>query len=128
MQPQLDRIVIPSRNRLQGAKLLAELLGVSWSTAGVGQFASVFVNDNLKLDFAEWPEPLPELHYSFRVDDPGFDAILRRLVAAHIAFRSSPQGAADRRIATEHGGRIVYWREPEGHQWQVSTVSYARPG
>jgi hypothetical protein len=25
-----------------------------------------------------------------------------------------------------HGGRIVYWNEPDGHQWEMLTVSYAR--
>jgi hypothetical protein len=29
-------------------------------------------------------------------------------------------------INTAHGGRIVYWNEPDGHVWEVLTVSYAR--
>jgi len=32
----------------------------------------------------------------------------------------------DMRINTEHGGRIVYWSEPDGHVWEALTVSYAR--
>src|SRR5688572_20787410 len=106
MQPQLDRIVVPSRNKREGAKLLAELLGVSWSLAGARPGAPVHLNDNLTLDFRDLPEPLPQLHFSIRVDDAQFDAILVRLIAARIAFRSSVDGPADRRIATEHGGRI----------------------
>ena len=30
------------------------------------------------------------------------------------------------RINTEYGGRMVYWNEPDGHQWEMLTVSYAR--
>jgi len=30
------------------------------------------------------------------------------------------------RIDTQHGGSIVYWNEPDGHQWEILTVSYAR--
>ncbi|MGI9026867.1 MAG: hypothetical protein ACR2GP_15055 [Burkholderiaceae bacterium] len=26
----------------------------------------------------------------------------------------------------QHGGSIVYWNEPDGHQWEMLTVSYAR--
>jgi len=26
----------------------------------------------------------------------------------------------------EHGGSIVYWNEPDGHYWEILTVSYAR--
>jgi len=29
-------------------------------------------------------------------------------------------------INTEYGGSMVYWNEPEGHQWEMLTVSYAR--
>ncbi len=30
------------------------------------------------------------------------------------------------RINTQHGGSIVYWSEPDGHVWEMLTVSYAR--
>ncbi len=29
-------------------------------------------------------------------------------------------------INTDHGGRIVYWKEPDGHVWEALTQSYAR--
>jgi hypothetical protein len=29
-------------------------------------------------------------------------------------------------VNTAHGGRIVYWSEPDGHVWEALTVSYAR--
>jgi len=31
-------------------------------------------------------------------------------------------------ISTQFGGRGIYWNEPEGHQWEMLTVSYARQG
>ena len=127
MQPQLDCIVVPSHNKREAAKQLAELLGVPWSIAGVSRFAPVFLEGGVTLNFVDWPQPLPQLHYSFRVADQDFDAILVRLVAARIGFRSKEDGTVDRRIATEHGGRIVYWSEPDGHHWEMLTTSYARP-
>lgn len=126
MEPRLDRVMVPTRNKRESAKLLAELLGVPWTTAGVTAFAPVFLND-AALNFCDWPEPLPQLHYCLRVDDADFDAILVRLIAARIAFRSSLEGPVDRRIATEHDGRILYWNEPDGHHWELVTASYARP-
>lgn len=126
MPPQLDHIMIPSRDKIAGAKLLAELLGVPWSPSGIGPFAPVYVNEGLTLDFDQWPEPVPQIHYCFRVDDAGFDAILGRLQSHGIAFRSSVHGPIDQRIDTEHGGRIVYWNEPDGHQWEMLTLSYDR--
>ncbi|MFA5940192.1 MAG: VOC family protein [Sinimarinibacterium sp.] len=126
MTVHLDHLLVPSRNKLAAAKQLAELLGVSWSETGVGPFAPVFVNDELTFDFDEWPDPIPLIHYCFRVDADEFDSILSRLQAAGIAYRSAVRGPVDYQIDTAHGGRIVYWNEPDGHQWEMLTVSYAR--
>jgi hypothetical protein len=126
MTVHLDHLMVPSRDRLASAKLLAELLGVPWCETGVGPFAPVYVNDGLTLDFDEWTEPVPLIHYCFRVDEGDFDAILGRIEAACIPYRSSVHGPVDLRIDTQHGGRIVYWNEPDGHQWEMLTASYAR--
>ena len=122
----LDHIMIPARNKVESAKLLAGLLGVPWSETGVGPFCPVFVNDGLTLDFDEWSEPFPLIHYCFRVSDAEFDTIFARLRAAGIRYRSSVRGPVDMQVDTLHGGRIVYWNEPDGHQWEMLTVSYAR--
>lgn len=126
MTVHLDHFMVPSRDKVASAKLLAELLGVPWSETGVGPFAPVFVNDGLTIDFDEWTEPLPMIHYCFRVNQADFDAILERIKAAGIAYRSNVHGPVDSRIGTHNGGNIVYWNEPDGHQWEMLTVSYAR--
>jgi catechol 2,3-dioxygenase-like lactoylglutathione lyase family enzyme len=86
----------------------------------------VYVNDGLTLDFDETSEPFPRLHFCFRVDEVEFDAILGRITAAGLPYRSTPHGPVDFKVNTEHGGRIVYWSEPDGHVWEALTVSYAR--
>lgn len=62
----------------------------------------------------------------FRVDPQDFDAILGRIEAAGIAYRSTVRGPVDMRIDTQFGGRGIYWNVPDGHQWEMLTVSYAR--
>lgn len=52
--------------------------------------------------------------------------MFRRIKAAGINDRSAVRGPEDMRINTEYGGRMVYWNEPDGHQWEMLTVSYAR--
>ena len=128
MTVQLDHLLVPSRSRVAAAKLLAELLGVPWAESGVGPFSPVYVNDGLTLDFDETSEPFPTQHYCFRVEPAEFDAILGRIRAAGLPYRSSPHGAVDFAVDTAHGGRIVYWSEPDGHVWEILTVSYARGG
>jgi len=127
MTIQLDHVMVHSRNQSASAKMLAELLAVSWGETGPGPFSAVYVNDGLTLDFIDSEEAFPIEHYCFRVSEDEFDAILARLKAANIAYRSNVRGPVDMKINTEYGGRMLYWNVPDGHQWEMLTVSYARP-
>ena len=126
MAIQLDHLIVPSKDRVASARFLAQLLGVPWAESGVGPFSPVYVSDSLTLDFDQHEDGFPVLHFCFRVSDAEFDAIFARILAAGLEYRSNPHGPVDRRINTAHGGRIVYWGEPDGHVWEMLTESYAR--
>jgi len=126
MTIHLDHTIVPARNKVASAKLLADLLGVPWAESGIGPFSPVYVNDGLTLDFIETDEAFPVYHFCFRVTKKEFDAILSRLKARGIKYRSTVRGPMHMQINTEYGGSMVYWNEPEGHQWEMLTVSYAR--
>jgi catechol 2,3-dioxygenase-like lactoylglutathione lyase family enzyme len=127
MTIELDHVIVSARNPRASAKLLAELLGVRWAESGVGPFSPVYVNGGLTLDFIDDAGPFPVEHFCFRVGEEEFDAILRRIKAAGIKYRSAVRGPEDMQVSTQFGGRMVYWNEPDGHQWEMLTVSYARP-
>jgi len=126
MAIRLDHLMIPAKDKAAAAECLARILGVPWAQATVGPFAAVFVSDSLTIDFDECSGEFARGHYCFRVSEPEFDAILARLQDAGIAYRSLPHGEDDFRVNTSVGGRIVYWREPDDHVWELLTVSYAR--
>ena len=88
-------------------------------------FSPVYLNDGLTLDFIETDEDFPVEHFCFRVGQEEFDAILGRIKAAGIKYRSTVRGPVDMQISTEFGN--IYWNEADGHQWEMLTVSYARP-
>lgn len=123
---ELDHAIVPARDRRAAAEQLATVLDVPWADSAIGPFSAVYVSDGLTLDFDQADGPFPMLHYCFRVDDATFDAIVRRLKEHGIAYRSTPHGPDDQTINTRHGGKIVYWNEPEGHVWEALTVSYER--
>jgi catechol 2,3-dioxygenase-like lactoylglutathione lyase family enzyme len=127
MTIHLDHTIVPSRNQIASAKLLAELLDVPWAESAVGPFSPVYVNDGLTLDFIETDEDFPIYHFCFRVTQQDFDAILARIKAAGIKYRSNVHEPVDMQINTQFGGNLIYWNEPDGHQWEILTVSYARP-
>jgi len=124
MTIQLDHFIVPSRNQIASAKLLGELLGVPWAEAGVGPFSPVYINDGLTLDFIQTEEEFPVHHYCFRVGQAEFEAILGRIQQAGIKYRMTVRGPVDMRVDPQFGN--VYWNEPDGHQWEMLTVSYAR--
>ena len=124
MSIELDHTIVPSRNQVASAKRLAELLGVPWAESAIGPFSPVYVNEGLTLDFIETKESFPIYHFCFRVSRKDFDAILGRVKAAGIPFRSSPHGPMDMKVDPQYGN--FYWNEPDGHMWEVLTVSYAR--
>jgi catechol 2,3-dioxygenase-like lactoylglutathione lyase family enzyme len=124
---ELDHTIVASRDARAAAQRLAEILGVPWSErSAFGPFCPVYVNDGLTFDFDQHDAAFPIQHFCFRVGESKFDALLARLQALGIAIRSTPHGAADGQVNTQHGGRIVYWSEPDGHVWEALTVSYAR--
>jgi catechol 2,3-dioxygenase-like lactoylglutathione lyase family enzyme len=126
MALELDHFIVPSHSRVASARRLAELLGVEWQDTVFGIFSPVYLNDGLTLDFVETEDSYPVHHYCFRVSDAEFDAILARIKDAGIEYRSHVRGPIDMQVSTDYGGKGIYWNDPDGHQWEMLTVSYAR--
>jgi hypothetical protein len=124
MTIQLDHFIVSCRDQIASAKRLAGLLGVPWAESGAGPFSPVYLNDGLTLDFISTDEAFPVEHFCFRVGAAEFDTILRRIEAAGIAYRSEVRGPVDMKVHADLGN--VYWNDPDGHQWEMLTTSYAR--
>jgi hypothetical protein len=126
MAIELDHFIVSSHNRVASAKMLGEILGVPWQETALGIFSPVFINAGLTLDFVQTDADYPVEHYCFRVSPDDFDTILDRIKAAGIGYRSTVRGPVDSQVDTQFGGKGIYWNEPDGHQWEMLTVSYAR--
>jgi hypothetical protein len=126
MAIELDHVIVSAHRRDESAKQLAHLLGVPCGAAKEGPFFAVYINRGLTLDFIATDEDFPVEHFCFRVSDDEFDSILKRIQSACINYRSSVRGPVDGVVNTSYGGKMIYWNEPEGHQWEILTVSYAR--
>jgi len=124
MTIQLDHVIVPSRQPIASARLLAGLLGVSWE-ASRGEFSPVYVNDSLTVDFME-RDQFQRYHLCFRVGEEDFDVILGRIQSAGLKYRSTPRGETDMIINRRLGGKNLYWEDSDGHLWEILTVSYAR--
>jgi hypothetical protein len=126
MPIELDHAIVSARDAAKAGSLLAELLGVPCGRAPLGPFFAVYVNDGLTLDFIDTDEAFPVEHFCFRVSDEDFERILQGLKDRNIPYRSAVHAPVDHQVGTAFGGKMVYWNEPEGHQWEMLTASYAR--
>jgi catechol 2,3-dioxygenase-like lactoylglutathione lyase family enzyme len=115
----LDHTIVPTHDKATAARFFAELFGLKVSPP-MGPFAPVRVNDGLTLDFQD-RDDFEWHHYAFRVDDEEFDAIFGRLEASHIPYGSGPHSLEDGQINHRHGGRGVYFRDPNGHILELMT-------
>jgi catechol 2,3-dioxygenase-like lactoylglutathione lyase family enzyme len=115
----LDHTIVPAHDKVAAAEFFASIFGLEVSPA-MGPFAPVHVNDGLTLDFQD-RERFEWHHYAFHVDDADFDAIFERVKAAGIPFGSGPHALDDGRINHRHGGRGVYFKDPNGHVLELLT-------
>ncbi|MFQ5580176.1 MAG: VOC family protein [Nitrospiria bacterium] len=122
MEITLNHTIVPSHNNVESAKYYERIFGFEFVKEW-GQFAVVRVNPTLVLDFAV-KESFSSNHYAFKVSDPQFDEILDRLKAEDICFGSEPNSLDDGKINNNHGGRGLYFRDPNGHILEIITKDY----
>ena len=124
MAIRLDHVIVPSRNRFEGAKFLAGLLGVPWAESH-GHFTPVYVNETLTFDFAEreGSRAITSASTSAMQSSTRSSTASRRPASRTAAIRSARRHQINRRL----GGKNLYWQDADGHLWEILTVSYARP-
>lgn len=117
----LDHTIIPSKDQEAGARFMAKMFGLQYEGKW-GHFSPVKVNDlSLDWDTREHFEPH---HYAFLVTDQEFDEILSRVQAEGIPYGSGPQSQDDMEINHRHMGRGFYFRDADGHSWEMITHTY----
>ncbi len=62
-------------------------------------------------------------HYALRVSDDVFDRALARIQARGVPCWAG-RGHAPGEINTNHGGRGVYFDDPSGHHFELTTQRY----
>jgi catechol 2,3-dioxygenase-like lactoylglutathione lyase family enzyme len=119
MSITLNHTIVPSHDKEAAARFIGGLFGLQYEGA-MGHFAPLQVNTTLTLDFDDRASFEPH-HYAFHVDDEDFDSILGRVRAAGIAYGSQPNAQDNGEINTRRGGRGFYFRDADGHSWELLT-------
>jgi catechol 2,3-dioxygenase-like lactoylglutathione lyase family enzyme len=117
----LNHTIVPARDKGASARFFAEVFGLPFKGAE-GYFAKVRVNDQLTLLFDDDDAGRESHHLAFHVSDAEFDAILARVKAKAIAFGSGPDSTEDGKLNDWGGGRGFYFKDPDGHLYELMTV------
>ncbi len=84
-----DHHIVPVRDKEESASFLARILGLPYAGAK-GAFASVHVGETI-LDFST-RQPVPRLHYAFKVSEDEFDGVVERLQTEGVPYGSEHDG------------------------------------
>jgi catechol 2,3-dioxygenase-like lactoylglutathione lyase family enzyme len=115
----LNHAIVPARDKVAAAKFFAHIFGLK--RGRTGYFAPVWVNKTLTLLFDD-DAKFESHHYAFHVSDREFNAILRRIKKDTVVFGSAPWSLEDGELNDWGGGRGVYFRDPNGHVFELMTV------
>ena len=119
MTIMLNHTIVPAHDKAAAAKFFADIFGLKRGRSG--HFAPVKVNKTLTLLFDD-DAKFDSHHYAFHDNDREFDAILRRVKKANIAFGSAPWSLEDGELNDWNGGRGVYFRDLNGHVLELMTA------
>jgi catechol 2,3-dioxygenase-like lactoylglutathione lyase family enzyme len=125
MSVEFNHTIIPAKDKWVSGKFLADILnleaGPEW-----GHFVPVKTANGVTLDFDTREEFRPG-HYAFLVSDAEFDAALARIRAQGVRYYADPRRAKPGEINHLHGGRGVYFDDPDGHLMEIITQPYGDP-
>jgi catechol 2,3-dioxygenase-like lactoylglutathione lyase family enzyme len=120
MAVELNHIIVPSHDKVESSRFLAEILGLD-PPRPVSHFLALAVANGVTLDYDDADEFRPQ-HYAFLVGDHDFDGIFERVIAAQITYYADPSHRQAGEVNHRNGGRGFYFADPDGHNLEVFTA------
>jgi catechol 2,3-dioxygenase-like lactoylglutathione lyase family enzyme len=121
---QIDHLIVPATDKVVSARFLGDILGVE-PDAPMGHFQPLRIGE-VTLDFDDATN-IRSMHIAFLVDENTFDASHKRLLERGAAIYADPARSQPGQINHRHGGRGVYFDDPDGHLFEIMTRTYSRP-
>jgi catechol 2,3-dioxygenase-like lactoylglutathione lyase family enzyme len=111
---EVNHIVVPAKDQLATAELLACVLGLEGENG-----RSVRSADGLVLEFSEPQSSVCVLQCAFLLGGAEFDAALVRIRRAGIDFYSAFDGKGRGELNRQHGTRGIYFNDPDNHLFEL---------
>jgi catechol 2,3-dioxygenase-like lactoylglutathione lyase family enzyme len=118
---RIDHMIVPATDKKASAGFLGDILGLE-PDPPLSHFQPLRVG-GVTLDFDDATDIRP-MHIAFLVDDTTFDACHRRLLDRGASIYADPGRRQPGQINQRHGGRGVYFDDPDGHLFELLTAPY----
>ena len=120
----LDHTIVLSPSKLSSALFLSYILGRQYPGA-FARFAPVKLDDELNIDYADADgDDYERRTFTLLVSDDELDDIVERLAAERVAYGSDPEHIDNRQLNGRGRGRGLFFRDPNGHTFELTTVAY----
>jgi len=128
MAIRFNHTLVHSTDKKTSATFLAEILGLP-APHPFAHFLCVALEGDASLDFLDAGDaPFDRQHYAFLIDEAEFDAVFGRIRERGLSYWADPFKKQPGEINHHHGGRGVYFPDPDGHLLEVITRPYAIEG
>lgn len=124
MRPQLNHLIVWSRDRHRVAASLTEVLGFG-PPSDWGHFTQVETGNGVTIDFADTNDEPGGMHLAFQVTERQFDEAFGRIVERGLPYWADPGRSEADTINHHDGGRGVYFSDPDTSVgWEIITRPY----
>jgi catechol 2,3-dioxygenase-like lactoylglutathione lyase family enzyme len=121
---QLNHTIVAATDPRASSTFMADVLGLP-APVPFGPFLVVETANGVSLDFIEAEPPISTQHYAFLITDAEFDEIFARILERGVRHWADPGQRHPGEINHHHGGRGVYFEDPDGHYLEIITRPYA---
>jgi len=120
----LDHTIVLSQNKLGSALFLSYILGREYG-GHFARFAPVKLDDELNIDYADTDrDDFERRTFTLLVDNEELDGIVHRLDGEGVPYGSESQQIGNGQLNSRGGGRGLFFRDPNGHTFEISTSAY----
>ena len=123
MSAQLNHTIVWCRDKKKSSAFLVDLLGLPKPSV-FGPMLVVQLANGVSLDFYEQEGKIASQHYAFLVSEEEFDQTFARIKAQGLKYWADPGKERAGEIYRLHGGRGVYFDDPDKHLLEVMTQPY----
>jgi catechol 2,3-dioxygenase-like lactoylglutathione lyase family enzyme len=115
----LDHTIVAARDPDATAAFWAEVIGLEF--AGKQGHFTVLRAGPTSIDLMQSDDEISSRHFAFRIDEAEFDRVIGEIRRRGIPHWADPGRTRPNEIHHRHGGRGVYFTDPNGHFLEVLT-------